>query len=375
MTHSNKHNSNAVITKSCNLLSAESEGSYKLSIARQHSLEVESFVDNGKQKSVHYVIKNSAFVLEVVLRKMEKTGTLNSSVDNKHKIMLDQDLDFRKITLEAALLYDFEEDKPVMKVRSRPLSTRGLVNPATPHVCKLETTIEVLSSQHEDMNFKIKLYAVDIATNKRLEHISPVYSAPIQVISKPEVLVKKKQRTKKAPRKQTKQDQILEILGRMESKQANQQAQIDSLLASQGSINSLARAPPPRTTNYHHDSSHSNSFECAPNCSPAPSAKRNFSTFSNYEEQSPQLETAYFQFLQAYNRVKRHERPSKLRKLFASSSPTDLANFMEASSYLQSQQYHNMNTEPETPNSNSTDMSFLDNACTPSLSELFPDFQ
>jgi len=353
MTHSNKLNSNTVVTKSCNFSPVVYDGSYKLSITNQHSLEVESFVENGRQKSVHYVIKNSAFVLEVVLRKLERSNITNP--DTKHR---ETDLDFRKITLEAALLYDCEEDKPVMKVRSRPLTTRGLVNPATPNVCKLETTIEVLSSQHEDMNFKIKLFAVDTATGKRIDTISPVYSAPIQVISKPEVLVKKKQRTKKGPRNKTKQDQILEILSRMESRQNAQQAQIDNLLATQSLNNTQSRLIHPVQ---------SNEFDTTPVRTPVLAKKTTSSSFSYAEE--PDLESSYFQFLNAYNKVKRHERPSKLRKLFANTAPSDLSNFMEASSYLQSQQY----ASPPASKVQDSPFTFLDSESPTNFDQLFAE--
>merc|ERR1712137_1036381 len=213
--------------------------------------------------------------------------------------------------------------------------------------CKLETTIEVLSSQHEDMNFKIKLFAVDTATGKRIDGISPVYSAPIQVISKPEVLVKKKQRTKKGPRNKTKQ------------------AQIDSLLATQSvQLNPRVHpAQPPRITQAAHTSTF---IDSTPASAPGHLGKKNFSSFCAYEE--PDLESSYFQFLQAYGRVKRHERPSKLRKLFANTSPSDLSNFMEASSYLQSQQYISPPTQQE-----HSPFTFLEDNNSASFDQLFAE--
>jgi len=332
------NNSNTVITKNtCNLSSVPSEGCYKLSIVRQHSLEVDSFVENGQQKNVHYVIKNSAFVLEVALRKMDKSSPLSpSSNTTSSPIKLESgdnnsslSLDFNKVTIEAELLYDCEGDKSVFKVRSRPLSTKGIVNPTSPCLCKLETIVEVLSSQHEDMNFKIKLTVVDSTTRKKLDFIAPVYSAPFQVISKPEVLIKKRQRSKKGTRNKTKQDQILEALARIEKKQSSQQSQIDYLLGIRSNDN---------------DSSSSFQTVCTP---PVVGQKRPF--FDNQTTSSvPSLETSYFQFLAAYDRVKRSERPAKLRKLFSNSTPTDLTNFMEASQYLQSQQYH-LQTQTITP--------------------------
>jgi len=330
MTLSN--NSNTVITKNvCNLSSVPSDGGYKLSINRQHSLDVESFVENGQQKNVHYVIKGSAFVLEVALRKLERT-----SISNPTSIQLGGDglaLDFHRITIATELLYDCEGDKPVFKVRSRPLTTKGVVNEASPCNCKLETVVDVLSSQHEDMNFKIKLTAVDVKTGDTLDFIPPVYSEPFQVISKPDVLAKKKQKngtkTTKKTRAKTKQDQVLEILARIENRQVQQQAQIDYLYG----INSNTQANSPA------------SASCAQgtrNTATISGHKRSYAEFQNGS--NPSLETAYFQFVEAFNRVKKNERPAKLKKLIQNSNPSDLANLSEFTQLVQKEQ----DGEPQT---------------------------
>merc|ERR1712137_766200 len=106
----------------------------------------------------------SAFAIEIALRKTEMTPSTLGSADTP---ATGHSLDFTKITLEATLLYDCDkEDRPVVQVRSRPLTTRGLVNPKSPSACRLETVVEALSSRHEDMSFKIKLAAVDMTTKK-----------------------------------------------------------------------------------------------------------------------------------------------------------------------------------------------------------------
>merc|ERR1712137_431601 len=224
----------------------------------------------------------SAFAIEIALRKTEMTPSTLGSADTP---ATGHSLDFTKITLEATLLYDCDkEDRPVVQVRSRPLTTRGLVNPKSPCACRLETVVEALSSRHEDMSFKIKLAAVDMITKKKITAIPPVYTEPFQVISKPDVLLKKKQKSRKLPRKptQTKQDQVLEVLQRIETQQAQQQTQLNFLMSQYAS------------------QAHQMAFHSFP-----PS------------ETSLPLDNAFSQFVGAVNRIPKHERPTKLRKLFA----------------------------------------------------------
>ena len=273
----------------------------QLAILRQHSLEVEQFVENGQPKSVHYVIKNSAFVLEVALRGMER---VNSTFTGNSPVLDGETLDFNKITLEASLLYDCRDEKEVACVKVQPLTYRGIVKKSNPSVCYLEATVKVLSSQHEDMNFKLKFIAVDNQTKRPIPEISPVYSEPLQVISKPEVLKKKNQPRSNTPRKnKTKSELILETLARIEATQAVQQRQIDNILGGEkptvtplkqsvlgSGLPKLGKRPLAETTNT------------------APKS----------------LEVAYQQLLAAYRATPAEERPAKMQKILSTSTETDV---------------------------------------------------
>jgi len=293
------------------------DNAYRLSITRLQSYEVDSIIENGQQKNVHYVIKGSAFAIEIALRKTEMTPSTLGSADTP---ATGHSLDFTKITLEATLLYDCDkEDRPVVQVRSRPLTTRGLVNPKSPSACRLETVVEALSSRHEDMSFKIKLAAVDMTTKKKIMAIPPVYTEPFQVISKPDVLLKKKQKSRKLPRKptQTKQDQVLEVLQRMEAQQAQQQSQLNFLMSQYAAQAQMAHHP--------------------------------------FQSAEPPLDQAFSQFVGAVNRIPKHERPSKLRKLFAESNPSDVLTFSETVDFLPGDHRVGMSAMSHTPHANAND--------------------
>lgn len=298
------NNSTAKITQFCNLNQVGKEGCYQLFITHQHSLQHEQFAENGQQKSVHYVIKNSAFVLEVGLIKSEKKST-NCSAFASNSMLASravEQFDFNKITLEASLCYDCPEEKEVACVKVIPINYRGSVSPTNPMSYKLEVIIKVLSSQHEEMNFKLKLVAVDTKTKLPIPEIPPVYSQPIQVISKPEVLRKKNQ--PKAPRgkKKTKSELILETLARIEAEQKLQSNKLNAVIPDQKLSGKKRTAPD--TENF-------------PNGS---------------VENCPSFETAYFQFVAACQRLSKDELPHKIQKVTQNSSDSELAAFQKVAS-------------------------------------------
>lgn len=267
----------------------------QLVILRQHSLEVEQFVENGQPKSVHYVIKNSAFVLEVALRGMER---VSSTFTGTPPVLEGETLDFNKITLEASLLYDCRDEKEVACVKVQPLTYRGIVKKSNPSVCYLEATVKVLSSQHEDMNFKLKFTAVDNQTKRPIPEIAPVFSEPLQVISKPEVLKKKNQPRSTTPRKnKTKSELILETLARIEATQALQQKQIDNIIGGDKKSGSTEKLPK--------------------------LGKRAFGETTSSSVATKSLELAYQQFLSAYRALPLEERPTKIQKIVASGTESD----------------------------------------------------
>eukprot|EP01096_Ripella_sp_DP13-Kostka_P006097 TRINITY_DN2153_c0_g1_i2.p1 TRINITY_DN2153_c0_g1~~TRINITY_DN2153_c0_g1_i2.p1 ORF type:complete len:465 (+),score=181.87 TRINITY_DN2153_c0_g1_i2:137-1396(+) len=181
-------------------------------VIRTHtSLQTDKYTENGKQKSLHYVIKNTQFKLELAL-----SGNVSSS---------EPAYSFSQLRLEANLLYDCSTEKEVAKLKSKPFEYKGSLSETDGNIFVFDITIAVLSSQHEDMNFRLKVSSFDEATGKAVPHLQ-VLSEPIQVISKPEVLQKKKEPKKK---KHTWNDRVTDTLVQIQDQIKQQQFALSSL--------------------------------------------------------------------------------------------------------------------------------------------------
>jgi len=165
----------------------------QLVIISQGDVSSEHFSKNGVTKQVHVVVKNLVFTMEV-----------SSSVD------------LSKCNLEARLLYDFdreEEAKTAMEVsyvKNEPLEYKVSLTDGG-YKASVELRIKVLTSQHEDMLFRVKLSAVDPTSGTTFG----VISQPIKVISKLTQLKGKSTNPKEASpsiKKRTTNDMIASTL-------------------------------------------------------------------------------------------------------------------------------------------------------------------
>jgi len=260
---------------------------HTLAITRQTSLEVENFCQNGQQKRLHYVIKNNPFLIEVEIERSET---------NVHV----KELDFESVTLEASLLYDCGEDKKVACLKVQPLSYKGIIKEGDSKTCVLELTIGVLSSQHEDMNFKVLIQAVDTSANTKIHNLC-ISSEPIQVISKPDVLRKKK--LPSTPRKATANTAIMDKLYSIEQ--------------------ALARIE--QST-----SNHSPTATPSANSSDLPIV-RTEKSLGGKRKLTPQenFESAFFTLLEAHANLPQSDRPLKIQKLIGDCSSSQKSTFEE----------------------------------------------
>lgn len=134
----------------------------QLVIISQGDVSSEHFSKNGVTKQVHVVVKNLVFNMEV-----------SSSMD------------LTKCNLEARLLYDFDREEDaknaleVSYVKNEPLEYKVSLTDGG-YKAAVELRIKVLTSQHEDMLFRVKLSAVDPLSGTTFG----VISQPIKVISK-----------------------------------------------------------------------------------------------------------------------------------------------------------------------------------------------
>jgi len=168
----------------------------KLIITQQTCLVEEKFSKNGVQKDVHVVVKNNPFVINLAL--------------------LDKQFNFHNLSTEIQLVYDCPTLKEVDFVKLKPLECKMRPNEEGDQLT-VEIRIKVLTSQLEDMFFRVVLKLVDPRTRKDYSQLV-VLSHPIRVVSKPDQVKKKIKKRKRAPT-----DSLLDSIGRIEYQQREQQ--------------------------------------------------------------------------------------------------------------------------------------------------------
>lgn len=170
-----------------------------LKVLSQSCLQQQMQNVNGSIKDVHVVVKNHPFYIQVALSGGDST------------------VNFHRLSLEATLLYDSPSlDKTVDFIKVKPLEFHGRLDDGSQGLrYTLELSIKVLSSQHEDSLFKVRLQAINQHSRQPVPGLV-AYSSEILVISKPEVLRKKTE--PKGQRKRTRDDQIVEALARIEKR-------------------------------------------------------------------------------------------------------------------------------------------------------------
>jgi len=235
-----------------------------LKFLKQTSLSVDRFCDNGIEKQLHYVIKNNEFLVLIELPDELESETFND------------------LSLETHLLYDCSPDpKDVLQVRQKPFRYKGSVDAKDTRKCCLQASISILSSQHEDMNFLLFIQAKHAKTG---EVLAKGYSDPVQVISKPDVLRKKREPKKK---KRTWNERVTEMLETIAAKQDKQEEILKQM----------------------RDTPHVDPFTSL------------FGT-PGKETPSQKFERAYYDMLSAYREIQPSDRPTKIRKL-VDSNPGD----------------------------------------------------
>jgi len=170
---------------------------FLLQVIKQTSPFEERVTRNGIPRDVHVVIKNSPFVVQL--------ATIRNC-----------DVDLNHVAFEAALLYDTDGEKGVDFVKVKPIEFKSLPN-ETGDQCSVELRIKVLTSQHEDMFFKVRIQGQDPITKADIPNLKAITGA-IKVISKPEQLKKRQP----PPKKRNVNDMVVEAVTRIEKQQSEQ---------------------------------------------------------------------------------------------------------------------------------------------------------
>ena len=277
----------------------------KLAIIQQESMVEEKFAKNGVQKIVHVVVKNTPFLIQVGL----EDGFSSSPA-----------FDFNSVTLEAILMYDCDEDKFVDFVKHKPLEYKGHISEKGDRMT-IEVRIKVLTSQLEDMFFKLRIKGVDANTKEIIPGLV-VTTQPIKVVSKQEQIsrIKNKQlptpaqnRSASPTRKRTQNQLVAETLQRIEMQQTESHNLLKKLIEERTGNSSSSSTP-------------------ATSLTPITFPSKLLQSLP----QSTELETAFQHFLSVFKSVDPNDRPKKIRKLVRECTTKDsdtLLEFMDLTRY------------------------------------------
>lgn len=180
----------------------------RLAILQHKAYAEETVPKNGYQKTVHTILKNSPYQLQI--------GTTAGLPK----------VDFTKIAFEAFLLYDCAELKEVDYVKVKPMDFKAIPLD-NGQLLNVELRIKVLTSQHEDMLYKVKIQGYNPVTREELTSMV-VLTPSIRVISKPEQLKTKKEKIE--PKKRTPTDPLSATLARIEQTQDEQQELLEQMI-------------------------------------------------------------------------------------------------------------------------------------------------
>jgi len=169
----------------------------------------EQFSKNGgNNKKVYVVVKNIGFSFDI-----------------------QANFDLTKAGLIAKLLYDFDNEKEKLEVgyvKTEPFEYKvNMLDNGSK--ASVEVKIKVLTSQHEDMLFRIKIAGTDPITHRVVE----CFTQPIKVISKlaPPKSKQGKEQLSPPTKKRTSNDQISNLLQRLEQQQMDQMKVIQLLFS------------------------------------------------------------------------------------------------------------------------------------------------
>jgi len=286
---------------------------HHLVILRQQAAIEERFAKNGIQKNVHVVVKNSPFVVQV---------GQNPAAQLPH-------FDLSRVAFECALVYDTDAPDPQLStlpvkyvdfVRVKPMEFKAVPTERGDQV-SVELRIKVLTSQHEDMFFRVLIQGLDPISRQPITNLR-VFTEPIKVISKPEQIKKRlaedasvepKRNTNIANsvngaatpsqlivRKRTTNDLLAESLGRIEQQQQHHGKILENLQQ----ILELQTPPKRRCT--------------------SPTLAKNAE-----KEAENEFLSAFSSLLRAYNCLDPNQRPVAIRQLMRSVASCDLENFSE----------------------------------------------
>jgi len=281
----------------------------QLVILSQKTHSEESVSKNGIQRTVHVVVKNSPF--HIILG-MAGTSTFQ--------------IDFNRIAFDANLVYDCDGGKEVDYVQKKPVQYKftPIENGAQ---LDCEFRINILTSHHEDMLFKVKIQGFNPLTKEEINGLA-LLTFPIKVISKPEHL-KKRQPSKK----RTLTDMLVETVSRIEKKQEEQQRLLEKMFSQQATVPSATAAAlekRQKTIDQSIAAAMSQTQSYWEQLPAAESATSSSSTSSkDGKKEVPDFEDAFGYLVKSYNALTGEEKAETIRKMIRTSSTRDTERLSE----------------------------------------------
>eukprot|EP01090_Pellita_catalonica_P002322 TRINITY_DN11916_c0_g1_i1.p1 TRINITY_DN11916_c0_g1~~TRINITY_DN11916_c0_g1_i1.p1 ORF type:complete len:414 (-),score=69.93 TRINITY_DN11916_c0_g1_i1:55-1296(-) len=200
----------------------------QLNLIKQTSLAEEMISKNGLERPVHVLVKNTPFQLTI--------GFTSSD------LQLSPNYNFNRLALDVSLLYDCDDLTSVAFIKTKPITFKPKIIENGEKIT-LNCRLKVLTSQHEDMFFRVRIKALKPVTLEELEPHLEVVSAPIKVVSKPEQL-KGRRKTTTAKRTRSKKrnvtDMLVETVNDLQKKLQVHQQIFEAMLDPQ---NQLAQSP------------------------------------------------------------------------------------------------------------------------------------
>ena len=247
-----------------------------LTVVSQESLAKQIVAKNGIPRDVHVVVKNTPF--NVVL-----------NFGSSAKTPLDR-IDFGRCTVGVDVHYDSEnpnEGKKVNLLNTKPCEFKVHLNEKKVDEATLEIRMKVLTSQHEDMLFRLHISVSD----ELRKQIYRTTSSAIKVVSKPDQVRRiNGEKLKKKPHT----DVVYDSLERIEDRQRKQQEDFATMFQM---LRAVAATQPPQSLSV----SSSSTYD------PVTTAENKIDEMS--------FESAFSLCLKKFHTIPTDERPTKVRKL------------------------------------------------------------
>ncbi|PRP84218.1 hypothetical protein PROFUN_08418 [Planoprotostelium fungivorum] len=276
----------------------------QLVIMRQNSISVEKLSRNGIVKQVHIVVKNQPFLIRV--------GLMNGSAEYQ----------LHRNNLEASLFYDVDPLKEVDYIKLKPLEYKIQANDfESTTSLSVEVRLKVLSSQLEDMFFRIGFHLLNPETRRRIPGMA-VVSDPIKVVSKPDLAKKKaatpaeiKSTSKMSSQpKPSSEEMLIQMIHRVENMALNHKDMLQKLSGAPHTVverQEFDIIPP--------------SFQFDENPQDEeiwdPVPKKQKTEDKKISKEAMAFAVAFRQFLDAYDRTDDGDKPTKLRRVIRAHGP------------------------------------------------------